>query len=67
MHMTLTSLFLVLLVVVIHQIDNSKKPEETKRNFVILRTNAVNTKLCSKYDNIALQYLIFESAIFLWQ
>ena len=67
MNMTLTIIPLALLVVVIHQIDNCKKPEETKRNFVILRTNDVNTKVCSKHDNIALQYSIFESVIFLWQ
>ena len=67
MNMTLTMIISGTPCCFIHQIDICKKAEETKKNFVILQTNDVNTKVCSKHDNIALQYLIFESVIFLWQ
>ena len=50
---------MALVVVIIDHIDNCRKPEETKKNFVILQTDDINTKLCLKHDNIALQYLIF--------
>ena len=56
---------MALIVVITDQIDNCRKPRETKKNFVILQTDDINTKVCSKHDNIALQYLIFE-VIFLW-
>ena len=57
---------MALIAVIIDQIDNFRKPEETKKNFAILQTDDINTKVCSKHDNIALQYLIFK-VIFLWQ
>ena len=41
-------------------IDVIIEPEETKKNFVILQTDHISTKLCMKHDNIALQYLILE-------
>ena len=56
---------MALVVVIIDQIDNCRKPEETKKKFVILQTDAISTKVCLKHDNIALQCLIFE-VTFLW-
>ena len=51
---------MALVVIIIDQIDNCSKPEETQKNFDILQTDGINTKVCLKHDNIALQYLIFE-------
>ena len=50
---------MVLIVGIVDETDNCRKLEETKKNFDILKTDDINTKVCSKHDNIALQYLIF--------
>ena len=45
---------MALVVVIIDHIDNCRKPEEEKKNFVILQTNDIDTMVCLKHDNICI-------------
>ena len=44
----------------IDQIENSRKPAETKNNVDIFQMDDIRTKVCLKHNNMVLQYLNIE-------